>query len=207
MKVLTSCLLSLLLITVSCNTASKKKEAPDKPKTVVTKPLGIKIIMLPLGKVTPAFISRAYAAVKLIVPGVELAQKESMPQAAFYAPRNRYRADSLINWMSRRASQNQVYVGITMQDISTTKNENPDSGVMGLGFNPGNACVASDFRLRNKNYFYKVVLHELGHTAGLPHCPEQTCFMVDAEGKDKSGGETGFCDTCKNYLINKGWKL
>ena len=76
---------------------------------------------------------------------------------------------------------------------------------MGLGFQPGKACIASNFRLRDKKNFFKVALHELGHTTGLPHCPEKTCFMRDAEGGDPTGEESGFCTKCKNYLIKKGW--
>jgi len=138
---------------------------------------------------------------------VVLLQKEEMPDAAYYAPRKRYRADTLIHWMSSRAKDNEVYAGITMQDISTTKGDNPDYGVMGLGFKPGKACVASSFRLRDKKNFFKVLIHELGHTAGLPHCPEKTCFMRDAEGRDPTGEEKEFCTKCKSYLKEKGWKL
>lgn len=107
--------------------------------------------------------------------------------------------------MRDRAASHEVYIGITMQDISTTKGNNPDYGVMGLGFQPGKACIASNFRLRDKKNFFKVALHELGHTTGLPHCPEKTCFMRDAEGGDPTGEESGFCTKCKNYLIKKGW--
>ena len=80
-------------------------------------------------------------------------------------------------------------------------------GVDGVDLQPGNAGVASDFRLRNKNNFFKVVIHELGHTAGLPHCPEKICFMRDAEGGDPTGEEKEFCEKCKGYLKSKGWKL
>jgi archaemetzincin len=82
-----------------------------------------------------------------------------------------------------------------------------DYGVMGLGFMPGKACVASNFRLRNKKNFFKVVIHELGHTTGLPHCPDKTCYMRDAEGGDHTSLENGFCGKCKKQLVEGGWKL
>ena len=109
--------------------------------------------------------------------------------------------------MSRRAQENEIYLGITSYDISSTKNGKPDFGIMGLGFRPGKACVASDFRLKDKSNFFKVVIHELGHTAGLHHCPEKTCFMRDAEGHNPTDEETGFCPSCKKSLLAKGWKL
>ena len=109
--------------------------------------------------------------------------------------------------MNRRAKENEVYLGITSVDISSTKNEVSDFGIMGLGFRPGNACVASDFRVKIKSNFFKIAIHELGHTAGLKHCPEKTCFMRDAESHDPTGEEKEFCKRCKSFLIEKGWKL
>jgi archaemetzincin len=109
--------------------------------------------------------------------------------------------------MSNRANENEIFVGITHHDISTTKGSNPDHGVFGLGFHPGKASMTSDFRLKDKSNFFKVVIHELGHNAGLSHCPEKTCFMRDAEGGDPTGEEKAFCSKCKSYLQEKGWNL
>lgn len=81
---------------------------------------------------------------------------------------------------------------------------------MGLGYMPGNACVISTFRLKGNNQaekLYKVAIHELGHTQGLPHCPDKSCFMRDAEGKDHLNEEVHFCPKCKAYLIKRGWNL
>ena len=85
-----------------------------------------------------------------------------------------------------------------------------DFGVMGLGYRPGNACVASTFRLNAENkseQFYKVAIHELGHTQGLKHCPDKTCFMRDAEGKNPTNEEKDFCQNCKKVLRSKHWKI
>lgn len=81
---------------------------------------------------------------------------------------------------------------------------------MGLGYRPGNACVASSFRLTKKNktqQFHKVALHELGHTQGLPHCPDKSCLMRDAEGGNPLDEEKAFCASCRQYLKSKNWKL
>jgi archaemetzincin len=138
--------------------------------------------------------------------GIELMKPESMPAMAYYAPRKRYRADSLIHWMARRAAAGETWLGITEQDISTTKEGNPDYGIMGLGFRPGKAAVASNYRLRKKDQFYKVAIHELGHTLGLPHCGDESCYMRDAEGGDPTAHEKYFCTACQAFLKKKGWK-
>ncbi|MFN8290176.1 MAG: hypothetical protein U0U70_07965 [Chitinophagaceae bacterium] len=199
-------LLGAVLTGAGCN-QDNRNPVPEKQKNVAATSSSITVKLLPLGNTTEPFITSVYDSLKKIISAVELLPPEAMPAIAFYKPRNRYRADTLIHWMSNRAKDNEVYVGITMQDISTTKGANPDYGVMGLGFQPGKACVASQMRLRNKSNFYKVVIHELGHTAGLPHCPVKTCFMRDAEGGDPTGEEKEFCRQCRAFLIAKGWRL
>jgi archaemetzincin len=200
-----SILTFLLVVIHGCS------NAPDKPVTAAVKersgapPFTLKV--LPLGRVTTKFVNETFADLKQVIPGAVLLPGEQMPRQAYYAPRKRYRADTLIHWMSDRAAEHEVFLGITMQDISTTKGDNPDYGVMGLGFQPGKACMASSFRLRKKENFFKVTIHELGHTMGLPHCPEKTCFMRDAEGGDPTGEEKAFCTRCRKFLAGKGWKL
>jgi len=196
----------LLLLLTACQTGPDRSKKQD-PIKKEEKKLAIIIKILPLGKTSPDFISTIFSQLKKIVSNVELLPHEELPASAYYAPRKRYRADTLIHWMSNRAKENEVLLGITRQDISTTKGSNPDHGIMGLGFQPGKACMASDFRLRNKKNFFKVVIHELGHTTGLTHCPEKTCFMRDAEGGDPTGEEKEFCENCKSYLKSKGWNL
>jgi len=207
-RILVIAISSCLFLFSNCNadsTAEKKKKATavSKDKEVFDK----KIKLLPLGKINNATIKTIYDSLHQIFPDMVLLKKEIMPSIAYTAPRNRYRADTLIHWMNRRAKENEVYLGITSVDISSTKNEVSDFGIMGLGFRPGKACVASDFRVKVKSNFFKIAIHELGHTAGLKHCPEKTCFMRDAESYDPTGEEKEFCKKCKAFLIEKGWKL
>jgi archaemetzincin len=86
---------------------------------------------------------------------------------------------------------------------------------MGLGYCPGKACIASTFRVKGKDKLeklFKLSIHELGHTQGLArtktkHCPEKTCLMRDAEGKDHLDELKMFCSKCKPILENAGWSL
>lgn len=188
----------------SCNNSKQRNSAKNNP-VFIKQAVTIKVV--PLGKATTQFVTETYAAMKQVLPQVVLLSKEEMPASAWYGPRKRYRADSLIHWLSSRANEKETYVGISMNDISTTKGDVFDYGVMGLGFCPGNACVASNYRLKNKKDFIKVVIHELGHTTGLPHCPNKTCYMRDAEGGDHTDKEKGFCDDCRKHLVDKGWNL
>lgn len=135
----------------------------------------------------------------------------NLPKGAYYSPRNRYRADSLIAFLKRyKPAAYTKIIGFTNKDISVTKGGAADWGVFGLGFRPGPSCVVSSHRLsRNKpsqqvvqERLSKVALHELGHTMGVPHCTsgETRCFMQDARGKlstvDKT--EKYMCAKCRS---------
>lgn len=142
---------------------------------------------------------------------VDLGQR-GLPENAFYQPRRRYRADVLINWLeSIRPDSLDLILGLTNADISTTKGDVPDWGVMGLAYQPGSSCVVSSFRIkkgvRNAAHFHdrfaKVVLHELGHNFGIGHCQQSSaCLMRDACGTVKSVDleQKSVCGRCKDKL-------
>lgn len=148
--------------------------------------------------------------IKKIYPYVKILDAVDLPKEAFYKDRNRYRADTIISYLAKNTKNGFVKVGLTTKDISTNKGSVKDFGVMGLGYRPGKSCVASSFRLKKTNLneqLFKVVIHEIGHTQGLPHCPEKSCFMRDAEGKNPTDEETDFCNNCKEFLKTKNWKF
>jgi archaemetzincin len=148
--------------------------------------------------------------IKKIYPKVELKSSIPIPPQAYYKARNRYRADSLLNFLNRRSIPGHVTMALTTKDISWTKGTIKDYGIMGLGLCPGDACVASTYRLSKTNtpdQLYKIAIHELGHTQGLKHCPAKTCLMRDAEGKNHTDELSGFCRSCRQHLITKGWAL
>jgi archaemetzincin len=167
-------------------------------------------IIQPYGKISKALINDVYQRIKLINPNVKLNSQADLPISAYYSPRGRYRADSIIHYLSRKTARGNVIIGMTSKDVSTTKGEHKDWGVMGLGFRPGNACVVSTYRLSKKNLtsqLFKVSIHELGHTEGLPHCKDPHCYMRNAQGGNHLEEETDFCRSCKSYLRKKGWRL
>lgn len=144
------------------------------------------IIIQPFSGLPAEQANYIFASLKKIYPFVALQPPVGLPQAAWNPGRKRYRADSLINYLKGINPTGSVTLGLTNKDISTTKGSAADWGVMGLGFCPGKACIASCFRLsaaHSAAQLFKVAVHELGHTEGLPHCAVTTCIMKDAEGK------------------------
>ncbi|RLJ33527.1 archaemetzincin [Chryseobacterium sp. 7] len=196
-------LLLVLLLTYSC---SEKKDVVKEKKE---KP-AITILIQPFKDIKPETVAKVAEGIKNVYPNVKILDAIDFPENAYYKERNRYRADSIIKFLSKETKGDFVTIGLTTKDISATRGKIKDFGIMGLGYTPGKACVASNFRLSKENkdeQFFKIAIHELGHTQGLPHCPEKMCFMRDAEGKNPTNEETDFCKKCKTFLINKNWKF
>lgn len=195
--------LILLFSLISCTKKNKKDSIEKIPGQKV-------IVIQPLGNFKLEQSNKILSEIRTINPNVVLRATIPFPENSYYRPRNRYRADSIIKNLKNHIGKDSVIVGLSHADISTTKNGIKDWGVMGLGYRPGKSCVVSDFRVspKNKNQqFYKLVLHELGHTAGLPHCKVKTCLMRDAEGGNPLDEEKDFCKNCTSFLKSKGWQL
>ena len=187
------------------NSSTQKIKAP----VVIPKKQQVEILIQPFSDLPVEKSKYVFIKIREKWPNTKLLPAVPIPAVAFYKPRNRYRADSLLKWLSPKANINQKIVGITSKDISTTKGNNPDHGVMGLGAMGGKSCMISTFRLKkgSNEQLFKTVIHELGHNFNLPHCSIEACYMADAKGKNPLDKETDFCPSCKTKLINVGWKL
>jgi archaemetzincin len=195
-------ILLLFLFFCSCNNNSESSIFFTKTNTVID--------IQPFNGITAAQADYVFMELKKNYPFINIKKPIDLPVTAYYPARKRYRADSLINYLSRSTTTGHKTVGLTNKDISATKNDVVDWGVMGLGFRPGKSCIASTFRLSKAQtniQLFKVAIHELGHTFGLPHCPIKYCFMRNAEGGNPTNEEKEFCTTCKVFLKHRGWTL
>lgn len=169
------------------------------------------IVIQPFDKFPQASANYIANQVKKVYSGSVVVKKPiNFPINSLNSKRSRYRADSLIRFLSKNTSSGFLSIGLTNKDISTTKGKYQDWGIMGLGYCPGKSCIASTYRLKGNNQLdklYKVAIHELGHTQGLAHCPEKGCLMRDAKGKDDLNSLHSFCRKCKAVLTKVGWSL
>ena len=192
-------------------TVSEKKVILKTSNPKVVKPKQRTIIDIqPYAEIPDNLVNYVYKELCKIYPNVNLLNRIPLPQRAYYVPRNRYRADSLIDILKSNTKDGHVTIGLTCKDISSEKGSIKDYGIMGLGFQPGKSCVVSPFRLSKNNLndqFFKVAIHELGHTQGLDHCSDKTCIMTDANSKNTTENEIGFCKKCNAFLKEKGWRI
>ena len=148
---------------------------------------------------------------------ITMLPRTPLPSDAYYPPRSRYRAEKLLDHLlAALPSDGFRVLGLTGHDISTTKDEYEDWGILGLATVDGEACVISSFRARrgSKNAEHarirlgKTAVHEIGHTLGLPHCPNQGCLMEDARGTvATTDTEYDLCPDCRARLERNGYSL
>lgn len=159
------------------------------------------VAIQPLGPVKAGDIDRVKAGITwLHAVTVEVLPEKPLPKIACYKPRDRYKADDIVDEI----------LTLTVRDSSTINEKSEGWGIVGLGQIGGRACVVSTFRLRKgkaddalfSTRLVKVVNQEVGHTWGLGHCEVAGCLMQDAKGKIATmDGESGKpCEKCSDKL-------
>ena len=194
-----------LFLFVGCTSADLNHTEP-----ILVSPTKTCVVVQPFSDFTKEEALELSKQLKELGLQTEVADPIALPSFAWRQARARFRADSLIRYLSGRTPKGDVTIGLTHYDVSTTKGDKEDWGVMGLGYMPGKSCVVSTFRISGKNKkekFAKVVVHEFGHTRGLDHCLVKDCLMRDAEGKDHLDEETGFCKECSTALAAAGYRI
>lgn len=175
------------------------------------RPVHLSVLLVQLGNVSPTFTREATNALQMPWNATLKSKIDELPKSAYYAPRNRYRAEKILTYLEETYPDYDRVIAITASDISTTVGENKDWGVFGFGRISGKSAVVSEHRLRlsqpSDNEFalraYKVALHEFGHTLGLRHCTaSETCPMQDAKGKVATVDRSlqSLCDDCRKEV-------
>jgi archaemetzincin len=197
--------LIIIFVLLSCGSDQTK---PTNPKV---KPNDSSVTaILPLGQIENRqilLLSREltsfYGMKILVLP------KKQMPESCLLKNTERYDASAMLQWLKKQKPTHcDRILGITTYDVYTQKGKYPHWGIFGLGYNPGEACIVSDHRLkqfanRRDTFLTLVTLHEIGHNLGLPHCDKHaSCLMNDAKGTAKTlfAEKKWLCSNCRKLL-------
>jgi archaemetzincin len=176
--------------------------------TPASVPSEVSVLIVPLGDLDAELISDAQKGLETAYRiKVDVGQAQDVPGSAYYPPRNRYRAEKIVEELQELSTKGTKVLGLTSVDISTTKGEHKDWGVIGLALLDGQGCVVSDYRIKGKGSeklyrerWMKTVIHEVGHSLGLDHCTaSQRCPMQEYEGSIRNTDRSGMllCTSCR----------
>ena len=206
-------ILTIIFFSISCEkNAIISLKNTNQNKIIALQPLGEyneQQLASVLNEISKFFNTRV-----IILPSVQI------PETFRSINEEKYSADSLVSFLSKFKNDTIVeVVGLTHNDIYTIREHqirlnNELSvfyelrGIFGLGYMSGNSSVISDYRLMSNdkallnNRLRKVIIHEIGHNLGLPHCSDDLCLMSEANGNiatlNKVGGD--YCIHCKRKL-------
>ena len=188
-------------------------EPPPEPPPCSHVPGICRIAVQPLGDVPEEQVEAVCEALTEMY-GVETVVLEAveLPESAYYEPRRRWRAERLLDFLEPRLPEGcDRILGMTTRDISTTKGEHEDWGILGQARIDAPPSVISFFRCRRRvgdvpaiERLRRVAIHEVGHSMGLFPCPTYGCYLEDAQGTvDTIDREEFLCPICRERL---GWR-
>jgi archaemetzincin len=136
----------------------------------------------------------------------------------FYIPAiQSYSGDSVLLFVSRFKKDDFInIVGITHKNLYIIKNSPGnvgyfEPGIFGNAYLSGGCAVVSDYKLggiTDQEYNYalrNIIIHEMGHSFGLPHCQNTSCIMSEQNGTKVVliKGNLDFCSLCRSKLKSR----
>lgn len=204
----------VIIATVCLSCVDRVENSTKQPRSIVKEKNAIlpTVCLYTLGTVNSKLRDAMVDSLKNHYPKVRFMGNLDLPKRAItkkLKDHTRYESDSLNNYLSQYGSDSTIVIGLTSADIGLDNFRNrPHWGIMGKakGINIP-VAVFSSYRSKDNAQLFCVMLHEIGHTRGLRHCPDQKCMMQNAKGGNPFRHTQVFCKKCKAYMTKKGWHL
>lgn len=161
----------------------------------------MRVALLPLGDVAGDMLAALCGT--LAASGIACTMRAacSLPPEAFVASEDRWDAERVLQDLPRLPSE--TLVAVTAEDLFVEGL----NFVFGLADTVGGVALVSVARLRSRDpavtqrRLLKEVVHELGHTLGIAHCPDKACVMHFSNRlEDTDAKGVAFCAACEDRL-------
>ena len=216
-------LFSVFILCSLFNACGSKSELKSVIVHKKEKPRSIVIQIQPFGNVNTGYLIFVKNSLFKDFPSVKILPKMNLPQKAIVGVEHRYDAKIMLAFLqslyvTRKYPKETFLVGVTESAICQNRQETKkwkgkkgygalDYRIMGLGnlvkskdnvpSQKVNINSTERLNTNKKEQLVKLIKHELGHNFGLPHCPNKSCIMRDAEGGNHFDEMTVFCKKCK----------
>jgi len=172
------------------------------------------VYLLAIGNVAPQVMNWVEATIAEWCPWpIRRLSSLPFPSDSYDAGRGQYKSVEIMKAVARIAPADaERILGVTEGDLAIPTL----TFVFGQAQLDGKVAVVSLARLRQEFYgmpgddnvlrdrTVKEVLHELGHTFGLTHCPESKCVMSLATHIGLvDGKEERYCARCGQHLVRR----
>ncbi|MDD5172038.1 MAG: archaemetzincin family Zn-dependent metalloprotease [Candidatus ainarchaeum sp.] len=175
----------------------------------------MRILIVLVGRTIPGFNELADKLSRTFKCPVSLELIDFPLTRSFRSERKQYDAGAFLREMGRFSEPGTKTVFMVREDMFST----PLNFVFGLA--AADSCVVATARLDPRFYgkvddgkkagalfkerLFKEMMHELGHTLGMPHCNDKKCVMAFSNSiADVDHKGAGFCKNCQKALKIEG---
>ena len=219
-SVIATIILCVMIVACSGEQSRDRQEEQEKQVTAKTTSQQSKSVPQPIATIyiyryddfPEAKAEQLKNELQEVYPSVILVKTSILlPKECYYKPRDRYKGTGLLDDLMKFRNGGYA-LGLTRKIIYDRNEISSTFGVFGISYIGDSVSVISSLRPKtlkplSDDEIQELMLHELGHAFGLPHCKDERCMMVDAEHGNKFAQTQSFCNNCKKYLNSKGWRL